>query len=106
MNAAGTDLLPINDGILLRPDRAQTRPGMIHHFDVPAEPLLHPRDNAAFLGGTVGPEVLEAGIQRGEEALPTAMVVAVGFMDEIQPWVSTRSCRLRPLTIVATQPPF
>lgn len=60
MEAAGADFLPVDDGILERPDAAQAAPGMLDDFHLPAQRFLDPLDKATLVVRTIRPDEFEA----------------------------------------------
>ena len=59
MKATGSDLRPIDDGILRCPDPPEAAPGMFHNLDLPSQGRLDPLVEALFLVSTIGPDQLE-----------------------------------------------
>src|SRR5260370_3393596 len=85
VEAAGSDLLPIDHGILGCPDPSQATPGMLHDLHFPAEYLFDPLDEAALLVCTIRPDQLEpreAPLERPEQLFAAVMILDVGFMDQ------------------------
>jgi len=67
------------------PNAAQAAPGMFHDLDIPAERLLDPLEETAFLVGAIGPDQLEsrqAAFEWLQEVFATLVILDVGLMDE------------------------
>jgi len=116
MEATGSDLLPIDDGVLWGPDAAQAAPRMLHNLHVPAQRLFDPLDEAALLVRTVRPDEPETGqaaFQRPQQVFAAVMILNVGFVYQHahdQPGRIDEQMPLAPFhalaAIVAARPPF
>ena len=85
MKTAGTDLLPIDDGILWSPDASEATPGMFHDCDLPPQRRLDPLVEAFLLVSAVSPDQLETRKGPGEwrkQAFAAAVVLDVGLMNQ------------------------
>jgi len=83
MEAARTDLLRIDDGVLWGPDAPLARPGVLHRLHLPAERLLHPLHEVAFLVRAIDPDQPESGkaaSQRFQEELAARMILDIGLV--------------------------
>lgn len=116
METTGADFLPINDGILGRPDPPQAAPGMLDDFYFPVACLLDPFHQAAFVVGTIGPDQFEprqAALQWLQEVSAPCMILHVGFVDQHMQDQPSGIDEQMPLAardafaaVVATRPPF
>jgi hypothetical protein len=85
LKTAGTDLLPINHGILWCPDASQATPGVFDDLDLPARRRLDPLDEAAFGVPALGPDPLEpreAAPARSEQPFAAVLLLETGLLDE------------------------
>ena len=116
VEAAGSDLLPIEHRVLGGPNPVLTCPGMLHDLHLPAERFFHPRDEAAFLVRAVGPDQLEsreAALQWLQEMLAALVILDIGLVDQYvqdQPQRIDEQMPLVPFhflpAVVATITPF
>ena len=85
VEAPGADLLPIDDRVLWRPDATLATPGMLHHLHFPAERLLDPLDEVAFLVRAVDPDQLEprkTAAQWLQEVFAALVILKTGLMHQ------------------------
>ncbi len=116
MKTTGTNLLPIDDGVLWCPNASQATPGMLDDLHLPAERFLDPLDKAAFLVCTVGPDEFKTGkaaLERFQQKFAAMVILDVGLMDEDlqdQPIGIDEQMPLPPFdllaAVIAAKPPF
>jgi hypothetical protein len=83
MEATGTNLLRIKDGVLWGPNATLASPGVLHRLHLPAKRLFDPLHKATFLVRTVDPDQLEprkAAFEQLQEVFAACVIQKTSLM--------------------------